>query len=167
MLAGRNSHRDLVLANQVIGHAYVVEIVHLDHEVVDSAIAARDYEGNRVVAFVAVHENQPDGALAAAKLVLDAAAHSELSVKALGRVDVALSHDTVPESARARLEPPMHRAAGMERLAELSQRAVIDLDRIAVGVIELEDFEHPALVSFVFGTDAKLYSRFGELALHL
>src|SRR5208282_6223544 len=137
VFARRNCHRDLVLADQVIGHAYVIKVVHFDHEMVDSAIRAADSERNRVVAFVAVHEDQLDGPLAGAKLVLYAPTHSQMSIEALGRVDVALSHDTVPESARARLEPPMHRAAGMERLAELSQRAVIDLDRIAVGVIEL------------------------------
>ena len=54
----------------------------------------------------------------------------------------------------------MHRAAGMERLAELHQRSVKNLDRIAVGVVELEDFEHTALLGFVLGTDAELYSGF-------
>ena len=42
-----------------------------------------------------------------------------------------------------------------------------DLDRIAVGVAQLEDFEHSTLVGFVLGADAKLYPRFGQLTLHL
>src|SRR5271166_3819925 len=119
VLAGSNRHRDVVLAHQVIGHAHVVEVIDLEHDVVESAIDGRDAEGNRVIALVAMHEDEPYCALAAAKLVLDAAAHSELSIEALGRFDVALAHDAVAESAAAGLEPSMHRAAGMERLAEL------------------------------------------------
>ncbi len=106
----------------------------------------RDSEGNRMIAVVAMHEDQPDRPLAAAKFVLDAAAHSEVSIEALGRIDVTLAHDAMAESAGAGLEPPMHRAAGMERLAELSQRSVKNLDRIAVGVAQLEDFEHSTLL---------------------
>src|SRR5579859_5531403 len=90
-----------------------------------------------------------------------------MSVEALGRIDVALAHDAVAEAAGAGFEPPMHRAAGMERLGELGQRAVKDLDRIAARVIELQNLEHAALVGFVLGTDAALYSGFGQLPLHL
>src|SRR5271156_4921182 len=160
VLAGRDSHRDLVLAHEVVGHPDVIEVVHLEHDVVEPAITARDSEGNGVIAVVAMHEHEPYRPLAAAKLVLDAAAHSEVCIEALGRIDVALAHDTMAESAAAGLESPMHRAAGMERLAVLHQRSVKDLDGIAVGVAQLEDFEHPTLAGFVFGTDAELYPRF-------
>ena len=71
------------------------------------------------------------------------------------------------ESAGAGFESAMHRAPGMERLAELSQRSVKNLDGIAVGVAELEDFEHATLFSLVLGADTELYSRFGQLTLHL
>ena len=120
-----------------------------------------------MIAVVAMHEDQADGTLAGAELVLDAAAHSELRIEALRSIDVALANDAMAESAGAGLETPVHRAPGMERLAELSQRAVKNLDWIAVGVIELEDFEHSTLVGFVVGTDAELYSRLGQLTLHL
>src|SRR5260221_648377 len=161
MLAGRNSHRDFVLADQVVGHAYVVEIFHFDHDVVEPAIAARDSEGDGVIAVVAMHEDQSDGPLAGVKFVLDAATHSELSIEALGRIDVALAHDAMAESAAASLETSMHRTSRMKRLAELHQRAVKDFDWIAVGVAQLENFQHAALVRFVLGTDAELYSRLG------
>src|ERR1700684_3258632 len=113
MLAGSDRHRDFVLADQVVGHADVVEIVHLEHDVVEPAVATRYSEGNRVIAVVAMHEDEPDGPLAAAKFVLDAAAHSEVSIEALGRIDVALAHDAVTQAASAGLETSMHRAAGM------------------------------------------------------
>src|ERR1700735_2295497 len=157
MLAGSDRDWNIVLADQVVGHAYVVEIVHLEHDVVEPAVATRNSESNRVIAVVAMHEDEPNSALAAAKFVLDTAAHSEVSIEALGRIDVALAHDAVTQAARAGLETSMHRAARMERLTELHQRAVKDLDWIAVGVVELEDFEHATLVSFVLGTDTKLY----------
>jgi len=64
--------------------------------------------------------------------------------------DVALAHDAMAESAGAGFESPMHRAAGMERFAELSHRSVKNLNRIAVGVAQLEDFEHSTLIGFVF-----------------
>src|ERR1700722_19841008 len=161
VLAGRDRPRDLVLAHEVVGHADVVEIVHFEHDVVEAAVAARDSEGNRVIAVVAMHEDEPDRPLAGAKFVPDAAAHSEVSIEALGRIDVALAHDAMAESAGAGFESPMHRAPGMERLAELQQRAVKNLDWIAVGVAQLEDFEHSTFIGFVFGADAELYSRFG------
>ena len=72
-----------------------------------------------------------------------------------------------PKPAGAGLEAPMHRAAGMERFAELSERAVKNFDRIAVGVIELDDFEHSTFVGFLGGADAELDSRLSQLTLHL
>src|ERR1700722_274804 len=167
VLAGRDRHRDLVLAHEVVGHADVIEIVHFEHDVVEPPITARDSEGNRVIAVVAMHEDQPDRPLAGAKFVLDAAAHSEVSIEALGCIDVALAHDAMAESAGAGFESPMHRAAGMERFAELSHRSVKNLNRIAVGVAQLEDFEHSTLIRFVFGADAEFYPRFGQLTLYL
>src|SRR5271156_7226241 len=167
MLAGRDDHRDVVLANDVVGHAYIVEVVDLDHDMVEAAIGSRNSEGHRVIAFVAMHEDQADAAFAAADLVFNAAAHSELSIEALRGRHVALADDAVDQAAGAGLEAPMHPAAGMERLVELGQRAVKDLDRIAVRASELEDFEYSTFLGFVLGTDAELYSRFGELTLHL
>src|SRR5579862_1118095 len=118
MLARRDIHRNLVLAHQVIGHADVVKSIDLDHHVVDAALSEpRDSERDGMIAFVAMHEDEFDGPLAAAEFVLDAAAHPELSVEALGRIDVALAHDAMTQAAGAGLEPPMHRTAGMERLA--------------------------------------------------
>src|ERR1700729_1180971 len=119
MLAGSDRDWNIVLADQVVGHADVVEVVHFDHDVVEPAIAARDTEGDRVIAVVGMHEDEPDSALAAAKFVLDATAHPEVSVEALGRIDVALAHDAVTQAARAGLESSMHRAARMERLTQL------------------------------------------------
>src|SRR5271168_4700116 len=167
MLAGRDDHRDVVLANDVVGHAYIVEVVDLDHDVVEPAIGARNSEGHGVIAIVAMHEDQADAPFAAADLVFDAAAHSELSIEALRGRHVALADDAMAQAAGAGLEAPMHPASGMEGLVELGQWAVKDLDRIAVGVGQLEDFEHSTLLGFVLGTDAELYSRFGELTLHL
>src|SRR5271156_5102674 len=158
MLAGRDDHRNVVLANDVVGHAYVVEVVDLNHDMVEPAIGARNSEGHRVIAFVAMHEDQADAPFAAADLVFDAAAHSELSIKALGGRHVALADDAMAQAAGTGLEAPMHRAAGMERLVEFGQRAVKDLDWIAVGVNQLQDFEHSTLLGFVLGTDAELYS---------
>src|ERR1700722_15592956 len=160
VFAGRDSHRDFVLAHKVVGHADVVEVVHLEHDVVEPAIPTRNSEGNRVIAVVAMHEDQSDGPFAAAKFVLDAAAHSEVSIEALGRIDVALAHDAMAKSAGAGFESPMHRAAGMERLAELSHRSVKNLDRIAVRIAQLENFEHSTLIGFILGADAEFYPRF-------
>src|SRR5277367_1932840 len=134
MLAGRDDHRDVVLAHDVVGHAYVVEVVDLDHDMVEPAIGARNAEGHSVIAFVAMHEDQADAPFAAADLVFDAAAHSELSIKALGGRHVALADDAMAQTAGAGLEAPMHPAPRMKRLVKLGQRAVKDLDRIAVGV---------------------------------
>src|SRR5277367_4169527 len=146
MLAGRDDHRDVVLANDVVGHAYIVEVVDLYHDMVEPAIGARNSEGHGVIAIVAMHEDQADAPFAAADLVFDAAAHSELGIEALGGRHIALANDAMAQAAAASLEAPMHRAAGMKRLVEFGQRAVKDLDRIAVGVTELEDFEHSTLL---------------------
>src|SRR5271156_2900356 len=167
MLAGRDDHRDVVLANDVVGHAYIVEVVDLDHDMVEAAIGSRNSEGHRVIAFVAMHEDQADAAFAAADLVFNAAAHSELSIEALRGRHVALADDAMAQAAAASLEASMHRAAGMKRLVEFGQGAVKDLDRIAVGVGQLQDFEYSTLLGFVLGTSAELYSRFGKLTLHL
>src|SRR5271170_6733451 len=167
MLAGSDGHRDVVLANDIVGHAYIVEVVDLDHDMVEPAIGARNSESHRVIAIVAMHEYQADAPFAAADLVFDAAAHSELGIEALGSCHVALADDAMAQASAAGLEAPMHRAAGMERLVELGQRAVKDLDRIAVGVGQLQDFEHSTLLGFVLRTDAEFYSRLGELTLHL
>src|SRR5271156_1700413 len=156
MLAGRDDHRDVVLTNDVVGHAYIVEVVDLDHYVVEASIGSRNSEGHRVIAFVAMHEDQADASFAAADLVFDAAAHSELSIEALGGRHVALADDAVAQAAGTGLEAPMHPAAGMERLVEFGQRAVKDLDRIAVRVSGLEDFEYSTFLGFVLGTDAEL-----------
>src|ERR1700689_4158142 len=161
VLARRNRHRNVVLAHQVIGHADVVEVVHLEHDVVEAAIGAWDSEGNGVVAVVAIHKDQPDGSFAAAKFVLDAAAHPEMLIKASSRVDVALANDAVTEASGASLESPMHRAARMERLVELNQRPVKNLDWISVGVVELEDFGHATLVAFLDRADPEFNSRLG------
>src|SRR5580658_5426573 len=167
MLTGRDDHRDVVLANDVVGHAYIVEVVDLDHDMVEPAIGARNSESHRVIAIVAMHEDEADAPFAAADLVFDAAAHSELSIEALGGRHVALADDAMSQAAAAGLEAPMHPAPGIERLVELGQRAVKNLDWIAVRIGELEDLEHSTLVGFVLGTDSELYSRFGELTLHL
>src|SRR5271155_5506562 len=166
MLARRDRHRNFILANQVVGHADVVEVVHLDHYMVEPAVASGNSECDRVIAVVAMHEDQP-GALALADCVLDAAAHSELHVEAPGRLDVALADDAVAQAAAARLEASMHAAAWMERLAELSERAMINLDWISVGVAQLHHFEHSALVGLVVRAYAELDSTFGQLTLHL
>ena len=55
----------------------------------------------------------------------------------------------------------------MERLAELNKRAMENLDRIAVGVLELQHFEHATLFSFLGSADAELDSRLSQLPLHL
>ena len=49
----------------------------------------------------------------------------------------------------------------MERLAELSQRPVKNLDWISVGIVELEDFEHATLVGFLDRADPEFNSRLG------
>src|ERR1700689_4116888 len=153
VLARRNRHRNVVLAHQVIGHADVVEVVHLEHDVVEAAIGAWDSEGNGVVAVVAIHKDQPDGSFAAAKFVLDAAAHPEMLIKASSRVDVALANDAMAQPSAASLEAPMHRAPRMERLAELSQRPVKNLDWISVGIVQLEGFEYGTLVGLLDRAD--------------
>src|ERR1700735_3058094 len=145
MLAGSDGHREVALANDVVGHAYIVEVVDLDHDMVERAIRARNSEGHCVIAIVAMHEAQADAPFAAADLVFDAAAHAELGIEALGGRHVALADDAMAQAAAAGLEAPMHRAPGIERLVELGQRAVKDLDRIAVRIGELEDFEYSTL----------------------
>src|SRR5208282_1028235 len=160
MLAGRDSHRDFVLANQVVGHTYVVKVVHFDHQVVDAAVV-RDSKGHCVVTIVAMHEYDPCCPLAAAELVLDAAAHPEVRIESLRSVHVALADDAMSHSAGAGLETSMHRATGMERLAELSERAVKNLDRIAVWVVQLQHFEHSTFFSLLRSSDAELDSRLG------
>src|SRR6202044_2967378 len=110
MLAGRDDHRDVVLANDVVGHAYIVEVVDLDHDMVEPAIGARNSQGHRGIGIVAMREDQPDAPFAAADLVFDAAAHAELSIEALGGRHAALADDAMAQAAAAGLEAPMHPA---------------------------------------------------------
>src|ERR1700678_801137 len=161
VLARRNRHRNLVLERQVIGHADIVQVVHLEHDMVQPAIGARDSEGNRVVTVVAIHEDQPSAAFARTELVLDTAAHPEMLIKASSRVDVALANDAMAQPSAASLEAPMHRAPRMERLAELSQRPVKNLDWISVGIVQLEDFEYATLVGLLDRADPEFNSRLG------
>ena len=55
----------------------------------------------------------------------------------------------------------------MKRLAKLHQRSVKDLDRVAAGIVELEDLEHAAFLGFFVGTETELDSGVRELTLHL
>src|SRR6266850_2845304 len=161
MLAGYNSHWDLVPAYQVIGHSDVIEIIHFDHHVIESLVRSSDPKRDGMIARIAMHKDQLNYSLAHSDLVFHAAAHSQLSVETLRRGEVLFAYDAMPESTRAGLEAPMHRAARMERLAELNHRAMEYLDWIAAGIVQLEDFEDPTLLGFLARADPKFYSRGG------
>src|SRR5882757_3154961 len=133
MLARQDRHRDFMLANQVVRHPDVVEIVHLDHEVIDAAFGGANSESDGVIAIIAMHEHRRDHVLAHPKLVLDAAAHAEQRVEAEGSIGVLLTHDAMPDSAGSGFEFTVHRAARMKWLFELHFGAVKYLDRIAIG----------------------------------
>src|SRR5216683_1488713 len=166
MLAGLDSHWDLVLAYQIISQADVIEIIHFDHHMIQSLVRASDPKRDCVIALIAMHEDQLEYSLSHSNPVLGSAAHSQLSIKTLRRGEVLFTYNAMAESARAGLEAPMHRAARMERFAEMNLWPMEYLDRVAAGIVQLEDFEHPALLGLFPRADLKFYSRGGELSLH-
>src|SRR5216683_1729842 len=166
MLAGLNSHWDLVLTYQIVSQADVIEIIHFDHHMIESLVGSSYAKRDCVIALIAVHEDQLEYSLSHVDLVFDSAAHSQLSIETLRRGEVLFTNDAVAESACAGLEAPMHRPARMERFAELNLWPMEYLDRVAARIVQFEDFEHPALLGFFSRADLKFYSRGGELSLH-
>src|SRR5262249_43143148 len=112
---------------------------------VDSCFRPADSKRDRVVTLVAVHKDRRGNVLAHLKLVLDAAAHPERAVEASGGGDVFLTYDAMPQAAGSGFEPSVHPAARMKGLAVLNLRAVKDLDRIAVWIVELQHLEYVTL----------------------
>ena len=51
MLAGFNSHWDLVLTYQVIGQADIIEIIYFNHHMIESLVGSADPERDGVIAF--------------------------------------------------------------------------------------------------------------------
>src|SRR5271155_1814102 len=116
MLAGIDRHRHLASAYQVIGHTNVIEIIHLDHYMIDPPWLRSDPERHGMVAVVAMHKHRRHGSLAHPNLVFHAAAHPQCGEKLLGRLHIALADYAMPEAAGPRLEPAMHPPPRMERL---------------------------------------------------
>src|SRR5258708_30767538 len=128
---------------------------------IDSPLRSGDPERHAVIALVTMHEDQLKRSLCHSHLVFGSAAHPQLSIEALRRLNVFFTYDAVADAARAGLEPPVHRAPRMKRLAELHLWPMEYLDRVAVGIVQFEDFEHAALFGFLIRADAKLYARRG------
>src|SRR5258708_34446775 len=128
---------------------------------IDSPFRSGDPKRHAVIALVAMHEDQLKRSLSHSHLVFGSAAHPQLSIEPLRRLNIFFTYDAVADATRAGLEPPVHRAPRMERLAELHLWSMEYLDRVAVGIIQFEDFEHPALLGVLIRADAKLYARRG------
>ena len=167
VFAGGNGDRDLMLADDLVGQAHIVQIVHLDHNVIQALLGWAYPKGHGVVTLITVHKNWRNRLLAPLNLVFHAAAHAQGTIKAIGRIRILLTDNTVPQSARAGLEPAVHATSGIERLAELYLRSVENLDRIAVGVCEFQHLQHTALGGLVRRSQAVGDARFGQLLLHL
>ena len=138
MLAGPDGDGNLLIADQVVRHADIVEIVNFDHEVVEHLARVGDAEGDGVVALVAMHEADQHGIFAHADFVLDAAAHPERMIELLRCDGILLADDAMPEAAGSGLEAAMHRTPGVKRLMELDCRPVENLDRIAARICQLQ-----------------------------
>src|SRR4029077_11804078 len=166
MLAGLNSHWDLVLTYQVISQADVIEIIHFDHHMIESLVGSADPKRDGVIAFIAVHEDEFEYSFSHFDLVLDSSTHPQLSIETLRRSEVFFAYDAMAESAGTGLKAPMHRSSRMERFAELDLWPMVYLDRVAAWIVQFEHFEHPALFGLFPCANLKFYSRGGELSLH-
>src|SRR5260370_33492888 len=132
---------------------------------IDSPFRSGDPKRPALTALVAMHEAQLKRSLSHSHLVFGSAAHPQLSIEPLRRLHVLFTYDAVADAARAGLEPPVHRAPRMKRLAELHLWPMEYLDRVAVGIVQFEDFEHAALFGFLICADAKLHARRRSLNL--
>src|SRR5487761_604410 len=104
VLAGADRDRNLMLADDLVGEADIVEVIDLDHQMVDTTFAATDSECDGVVAIIAVHEDGSDRLLAHPELVFDAAAHPEQGITAMSGRDVTLADYGMAHAAGAGLE---------------------------------------------------------------
>src|SRR5262249_39825543 len=161
-----DAHGNIRVAYQVVGEPDVVEVVDLEHDVVQSLVGGADAPGDRVIAGVAVHEVELQRTSAGPELVLDAAAQPERLVEAHTGGGIPLAGDAVTQPTAAGDELAVHAAPGVEGLGEPYQRAVEDLDRVAVRVAELHHLEHATVLRLLQRADAKRNACFGELRLH-
>src|SRR5260370_39141279 len=122
---------------------------------IDSPFRSGDPKRHGVTAVIAMHEDYLERSLTHSHLVFGSAAHPQLSIETLRRLNIFFTHDAVAEAARAGLEPPMHRAPRMERLAELNLWPMEYLDRVSVGIVQLEGFEHSASFTCLIRPDAE------------
>src|SRR5208282_4882399 len=167
VLAGRDVDGNLLPANDIVREPDVVEVVHFDHQMIESLFRSSEPESHRVVAVVAMHEDDRERLLAHPDFVFDATTHPQLAIKAVGGIGVLFTDDAVAETAAPGLEPSVHPAARMERFAELNLWSVENFDRIAIGVFKLHDFKDVTLRGFAFRTDSKLDPGLLQLVLHL
>src|SRR5690349_9419092 len=115
VLAGSNRHRDMMLADQVVGQADVVEVVDLEHDVIQPPFLRTDAERDGMIAVVTMHKNRGDDPVSHPDLIFDTAAHSELHIKAPCRGRVVLSDNAMTQAATAGIKPPVHSTSGIER----------------------------------------------------
>src|SRR6516225_9468111 len=154
VLAGVNRHRDTVLAYEVMRQADVVEIVHFEHDVIETALLRTYAEGDGVIAVVTMHEDGRDGAIPHANFVFDPSAHSQLHVKPPRRGCVILANYAMAQAAGPRIKAPVHSTSRIEGFAELNFRSVKNFNWIAARVFHLQDFKDMTFDRFVIGAEA-------------
>src|SRR5260370_13859399 len=156
----------MLFGTEVVVRLAMVGVVSCCHQVFYSFILPADSKRHRVVAIVAMHEDRCGHMLADPELVLDTAAHAQRGVKASSGWNVLLTYDAMPQAACSGLEASVHRTARMEGLAILNFGAVKDFDRIAVRIVQLQQFKDVTLDGFVVRAHAEFYSGRRQLLLH-
>src|SRR3546814_16163462 len=117
MATRRHGDRNVRLAHEFISKTDIIEMLHLDHQMVDALRAGRS-ESHRVVAFIAMHEHEIEGAVETGEWnpIFDPTTHPEQLVELIGlfEADRFLLYQ-MAKPARARLETALHTTARLVR----------------------------------------------------
>ena len=161
MLAGSDRHRDPVFAHEVVRQPDVIEIVHLEHDVIEPPLLRTDAEGDSMIAVIAMHEDRRDDPVAHSNLVLDPTAHSQLHIKPPGCRGIMLADNAMAEPAGPGIKPPMHSSSRIKWLTELNFRPMENFNWIAARILQLHEFKHMVLGCFFVGSNAIFDARLG------